>query len=148
MSVIGTSLVGIINREEWQSRGACRGHERPDSWFPEKKSPAEQTLEARAVCVGCEVRGECLQYAMDHPEEPGIWGGLTKSERDGLRSGRDVKAFASCVECSKDFVKSHGWHRYCSEGCRKTSERRRDRAYATRQRERMRDRRAKASGAA
>lgn len=132
MSAVIGSGVGIVNRDQWQSRGACRKYGRPDLWYPEKTTPPELVLEAREVCVGCKVRSECLQYGMDHPEESGIWGGLTERERTGLRSGRSDKAFAQCNECSKEFVKRGGWHRYCSDECRKTNELRRGREYASR----------------
>ncbi|MEW2483605.1 WhiB family transcriptional regulator [Mycobacterium sp. NPDC049093] len=132
--VIGAGAIGIVNRESWQAKGACRGSKTPDIWFPDKKAPPEQTIEARAICVGCEVRKTCLQYALDHPKEPGIWGALTEQERAGLKSGRPVKAFAKCNECSAEFVKRGGWHRYCSEECRRTNELRRDREYRAKRR--------------
>jgi WhiB family redox-sensing transcriptional regulator len=31
--------------------------------------------------VGCDVRGECLEYALEHDERFGIWGGLSERER-------------------------------------------------------------------
>lgn len=145
-AVIGATMLGIVNREEWQSRGACRKHKKPDIWFPDKKTPSAQTVEARSVCVGCEVRDQCLQYAMEHPEEPGIWGGLTKAERDGMCNGEKISAFARCDECSTEFVKRHRWHRFCSDECRKTVERRRDFRRHQRHRDLMRIRRAKAKG--
>lgn len=132
--IIGAGAVCLVNRDQWQAKGACRGHERPDIWFPDKHSPSEETLAARDVCVRCPVRDKCRQYAMDHPKEPGIWGGLTERQRAGLRNGRAVNPFAKCNECSNEFVKRGGWHRYCSDECRKTNERRRDRAYADRRR--------------
>lgn len=141
--IIGAGIVGIVNRDEWQVRGACRGHKKPDLWYPDKRSTPAQIREAQEVCVDCTVRVACLQYAMDHPEEPGIWGGLTERQRAGLRSGRPDKAFAECNECSKEFIKRGGWHRYCSHECRKANENRRDREYAAKQRDRMRSRRAK-----
>ena len=125
--VIGAGAIGIVNRDAWQAKGACRGRKTPDDWFPDKEAAPWKTVDARAVCLGCEVRGECLQFALDHPRERGIWGGLTEKERTALGSGRPVKAFASCRECSQEFVKRGGWHRYCSEECRKTNELRRDR---------------------
>ncbi|QRY43140.1 WhiB family transcriptional regulator [Mycolicibacterium boenickei] len=134
MTIIGAAALGIVNRESWQAKGACRNHKTPDIWYPHKKSPPDQTIEARSICIGCEVREKCLQYAMDHPDERGIWGGLTELERAGILKGRKVNTFAKCHECSTEFVKQGGWHRYCSDECRKTNERRRNREYATRRR--------------
>lgn len=128
-AVIGAGAIGIVNRESWQVKGACRGHKTPDIWFPDKKSPPEGTIEARSVCLRCDVRDRCLQFALDHPKEPGIWGALTEKERAGLNVGRPVKALATCRECSTEFVKRGGWHRYCSYECRKADQLRRAREY-------------------
>nr|WP_306418029.1 WhiB family transcriptional regulator [Mycolicibacterium fortuitum] len=135
--IIGAGAIGIVNRESWQAKGACRKCKTPDDWFPDKEAPPWKTIDARALCVGCPVRDQCLQYAMDNPREQGIWGGLTEKERAGLRSGRPVKAFAKCKECSAEFVKRGGWHRYCSEECRKTNELRRDREYRANRRRQL-----------
>lgn len=40
---------------------------------------------AKAVCAGCEVRAECLQYALDNNERFGVWGGASESERAAMR---------------------------------------------------------------
>jgi WhiB family redox-sensing transcriptional regulator len=40
------------------------------------------------VCVGCDVRAECLEYAMANDERFGIWGGLSERERRRLRQTR------------------------------------------------------------
>ena len=36
-------------------------------------------------CRQCDVREECLQYAIDSNQEYGIWGGLTEEERRYMR---------------------------------------------------------------
>lgn len=41
--------------------------------------------EAKKVCLGCEVRAECLEYALGHDERFGIWGGLSERERRRLK---------------------------------------------------------------
>ncbi len=43
------------------------------------------TREAKRVCVGCEVRSECLEYALENDERFGIWGGLSERERRKLK---------------------------------------------------------------
>lgn len=43
------------------------------------------TREAKRVCVGCEVRVECLEYALANDERFGIWGGLSERERRKLK---------------------------------------------------------------
>ncbi len=41
--------------------------------------------EAKKVCIGCEVRSECLEYALANDERFGIWGGLSERERRKLK---------------------------------------------------------------
>ena len=41
--------------------------------------------DAKKVCVGCEVRAECLEYALANDERFGIWGGLSERERRKLK---------------------------------------------------------------
>ena len=43
---------------------------------------------ARGLCHGCEVRPECLEYALRHGEKFGIWGGMSERERRRLRRQR------------------------------------------------------------
>jgi len=54
----------------------------PDTFFPEKGG---STREAKRICAGCDVRGECLEYALANDERFGIWGGLSERERRRLK---------------------------------------------------------------
>jgi WhiB family redox-sensing transcriptional regulator len=65
----------------WQERALCAQTD-PEAFFPEKGG---STREAKKVCVGCEVRSECLEYALAHDERFGIWGGLSERERRKLK---------------------------------------------------------------
>ena len=69
------------NPDEWQDRALCAQTD-PESFFPEKGG---STREAKRVCGGCEVRAECLGYALEHDERFGIWGGLSERERRRLK---------------------------------------------------------------
>ncbi len=62
---------------EWQERALCAQTD-PEAFFPEKGG---STREAKRVCGGCEVRVECLEYALANDERFGIWGGLSERER-------------------------------------------------------------------
>ena len=55
-----------------------------EAFFPEKGG---STREAKKVCRSCEVRTECLEYALEHDERFGIWGGLSERERRRLKRG-------------------------------------------------------------
>ena len=46
---------------------------------------AEQIEAAKAICRLCEVRGECLDYALTTNQESGVWGGTSEEERRKLR---------------------------------------------------------------
>jgi WhiB family transcriptional regulator, redox-sensing transcriptional regulator len=71
---------------EWASHGACR-HEDPDLFFPITSiGPARaQIAEAKEVCAHCEVRVDCLAYALETGQDCGIWGGMTEDERRARR---------------------------------------------------------------
>ena len=43
------------------------------------------TREAKRVCLTCDVRNECLEYALQNDERFGIWGGLSERERRKLK---------------------------------------------------------------
>jgi WhiB family redox-sensing transcriptional regulator len=62
---------------EWQERALCAQTD-PEAFFPEKGG---STREAKRVCLSCEVRVECLEYALSNDERFGIWGGLSERER-------------------------------------------------------------------
>ena len=65
----------------WQERALCAQTD-PEAFFPEKGG---STREAKRVCLTCDVRGECLEYALQHDERFGIWGGLSERERRKLK---------------------------------------------------------------
>ena len=69
--------------EQWQERALCAQTD-PEAFFPEKGG---STREAKKICQGCEVRSECLEYALAHDERFGIWGGLSERERRRLKRG-------------------------------------------------------------
>jgi len=64
----------------WQERALCAQTD-PEAFFPEKGG---STKEAKKVCMSCDVRIECLDYALRHEERFGIWGGLSGRERERL----------------------------------------------------------------
>ncbi len=67
---------------DWRSRAACRGVD-PDLFFP-LPHDGEGVDRAKAVCVVCPVRNQCLDEALRRIPE-GIAGGLTATERRRLR---------------------------------------------------------------
>ncbi len=81
-----------ITTDDWTLQAKCRGME--DALFPEGKDQKR----ARAVCMGCPVRAECLAEALDHRIEWGVWGGLTERERRQLlRQRPDVQSWSAVL---------------------------------------------------
>ncbi len=72
---------GAATEQDWQERALCAQTD-PEAFFPEKGG---STREAKRICSGCEVRAECLEYALAQDERFGIWGGLSERERRRLR---------------------------------------------------------------
>jgi WhiB family redox-sensing transcriptional regulator len=80
LSLMGTDVLdeGAL---AWQDRALCAQTD-PEAFFPEKGG---STREAKRVCTSCEVRAECLEYALENDERFGIWGGLSERERRKLK---------------------------------------------------------------
>jgi WhiB family transcriptional regulator, redox-sensing transcriptional regulator len=76
-------LLPLSDVEElaWQEKALCAQTD-PEAFFPEKGG---STREAKKICLSCEVRVECLEYALESDERFGIWGGLSERERRRLK---------------------------------------------------------------
>lgn len=78
-------IPGIRPRDDeslaWQAQALCAETD-PEAFFPEKGG---STREAKRICEQCEVRAECLDYALANDERFGIWGGLSERERRKLK---------------------------------------------------------------
>jgi WhiB family redox-sensing transcriptional regulator len=64
----------------------------PDLFFPER---GQSCTEAKAICAGCPVRTECLDFAIVSCEQFGIWGGTSERERRRIRRQRNRAARAA-----------------------------------------------------
>lgn len=82
-TVVNVQLYRGISAEDllWMDNALCRQTD-PEAFFPEKGGT---TALAKAVCRHCEVRADCLQYALDNDERFGVWGGLSERERRRLK---------------------------------------------------------------
>jgi WhiB family redox-sensing transcriptional regulator len=95
MSPLTNSLAALVatqrftgnGERRWQEEANCLGVD-PDLFFPERGA---STREAKSVCRSCEVRVECLEYALSHAEKFGIWGGLSERERRRVRRQRALE---------------------------------------------------------
>jgi len=71
---------------DWRHRAACR-HVDPELFFPVGNTgPAiAQIEEAKKVCMKCDVREACLQWALESGQDSGVWGGLSEDERRAMK---------------------------------------------------------------
>jgi WhiB family redox-sensing transcriptional regulator len=91
------SLATPDAQQDWTARSACRTSD-PDELFV---TGAAQNR-AKAVCLGCPVRTECLGDALDHRVEFGVWGGMTERERRALLRRRpDVQSWTALLQDAK-----------------------------------------------
>lgn len=70
----------------WKDQANCKGLN-PDLFHVGR---GESTKEAIAVCAGCIVIEQCLEYAMANSIKVGIWGGKSERQRRMLRRDRNM----------------------------------------------------------
>ena len=95
-----------MNRiEDWAARGVCRTMD-PDAMFVQGAAQNR----AKAICLGCPVRTECLADSLDHRIEFGVWGGMTERERRALLQRRpNVTSWRHLLETARDeHDRTHG----------------------------------------
>ncbi len=68
-------------RPSWMRSAAC-GDTDLALFFPER---GRVDVSWRDVCANCDVRDECLGYALADTAIVGNWGGTTEAERNALR---------------------------------------------------------------
>ena len=78
---------------EWQADGLCRGNHStlffPPSTMERKDERERREMKAKAVCSVCQVKQDCLDYALEIREPYGIWGGMTEIERRQVLAGKN-----------------------------------------------------------
>jgi WhiB family redox-sensing transcriptional regulator len=57
-----------------------------DDWFPEPGDT--EWHRAKRICAGCEIRVECLAWALATREQYGVWAGTTPRQRRRIRALR------------------------------------------------------------
>jgi WhiB family redox-sensing transcriptional regulator len=79
----------------WMSEARCRD-EPAEVFFPTDGSGVEV---ARRICAACPVRERCLDYAITHRIEHGIWGGASERARRRMARDRSRRAGSEAVAC-------------------------------------------------
>jgi WhiB family redox-sensing transcriptional regulator len=74
---------------DWVHHARCK-NEDPELFFPVGTSgpAAGQIAAAKSVCHRCDVRMQCLEWALATGQDSGVWGGLSEEERRALRRAR------------------------------------------------------------
>lgn len=93
--------VAVISQDKvhdlaWRKLGACWGFfvkDRYDPFFPSRSN--SNTAAAIRVCSACRVRKQCLDYAVEHTELLGVWGGATYADRLTIRRNRRRRKHSS-----------------------------------------------------
>jgi WhiB family redox-sensing transcriptional regulator len=73
-----------VYSEPWMADAICAQTD-PEAFYPEKGG---STAEAKRVCMGCPVRTDCLEYALENNERFGIFGGKSERERRKIAKER------------------------------------------------------------
>jgi len=79
----------------WMAEGNCRLHP-PSTFFP---SDGVGVDKARKICRDCPVSSTCLEYALEHRIDHGVWGGCSERERRRiLKRRREAAVIGSASE--------------------------------------------------
>lgn len=91
MSLNADSLIDAMDwdTDNWRNMSACKDTD-PEIFFPIGQTgiALEQIAYAKAICAGCPVQRQCLEYALTSNQEAGVWGGATEEERRIIRRAR------------------------------------------------------------
>ena len=63
----------------------------PEAFYPEKGG---STRAAKQVCLRCDIREKCLQWALDTDQRFGVWGGTSERERRAIKKQQKLLAAA------------------------------------------------------
>jgi WhiB family redox-sensing transcriptional regulator len=88
----------MVWSNDWASLAACNGTD-PDELFVQGAAQNR----AKLICMGCEVRTECLADALDNRVEFGVWGGMTERERRALLRRRpEVTSWRRLLQTARE----------------------------------------------
>ena len=79
----------VVNTDDdsvtaWMQQGNCRLYP-PATFFPSDGTGVDK---ARKICADCPVSEPCLQYALEHRIEHGVWGGHSERSRRRILKSR------------------------------------------------------------
>ena len=71
----------------WMADGNCRNYA-PSVFFPSDGVGVDR---ARKICKTCTVSETCLEFALEHRIDHGVWGGTSERERRRILKRRRVE---------------------------------------------------------
>jgi WhiB family transcriptional regulator, redox-sensing transcriptional regulator len=80
----GAAVHELESETFWMAQGNCHNHP-PTAFFPPDGVGVER---AKRVCVDCPVSATCLNYALQHRIDHGVWGGTSERERRRILKSR------------------------------------------------------------
>ncbi|WP_329616418.1 WhiB family transcriptional regulator [Streptomyces brevispora] len=80
-----------MSTETWRDDALCQQTD-PEIFHPEVGGTAAP---AKRTCMACEVRRQCLDYAVEAGEQWGVWGGLGQQELRRLIRARRAETTAA-----------------------------------------------------
>ena len=71
---------------DWRHKAACLTED-PELFFPVGNTgPALQQIEdAKKICQRCDVREQCLAWALEAGQDHGVWGVMSEDERRAIK---------------------------------------------------------------
>lgn len=63
-----------------------------DVFFPNTslKDDSKEIVNAKKICNQCEIKNDCLNFALSNDEPDGVWGGLSHRERKKLKRIKSI----------------------------------------------------------
>jgi Transcription factor WhiB len=86
--------LAIAARPQWWDSHEVKCHGLPPKWFYPNRS-SSLVIRAKAICSGvdgrkpCLYRDRCLEWAVDHKEDFGVWGGTSERDRRKIQRARN-----------------------------------------------------------
>lgn len=77
----------MLEQQWWMELGACRGDY--GLMYP---TNLRELKAAVAVCNSCPVKAVCGEYALEHHECYGVWGGMSERERRRISRARSASS--------------------------------------------------------
>jgi WhiB family redox-sensing transcriptional regulator len=78
---------------DWMDAGSCRDHP-PEVFFPSDGVGVEV---AKRICADCRVRERCLEYALEHRIDHGVWGATSERQRRRILKARRLSVTSLTV---------------------------------------------------